>query len=409
MNSNWKNREDVFNFLDEYSTDIKEQIDAGKTKHTLLKSYIFETYNSHVQTQGITSNNVTVDLPRVLEFKNFKVTQVDEQLFYVGHNNEAFGFVEQMNDRFSVFYSIGKASTTDSYANNVVKQSVQIDSMWISGIMFDAFWQHINQFHAPHRFIKMKFEFDGFFDDLQYHKAGLDDSDDSNIYDDRRVTSITMTKALHEIWDKISGVRELFPEFYSVGLLRFPSMTGRGGHDFYRNGKVTNRSDDFRDHRYQILNTVNTYRRITEHLESIMWLDFEVFRAPETEYSFSLHGSPITFKFEKPLSPGIFRNFVDYTFPRGKEPFKILGQPIWVGEHRVHIYGTDLHLWQRLMMELTPQQFTVILPTGTCGNTLHRLVTNVQRYLDPGVSVSVGNVRYDDIVRSHVEMGYEGE
>ena len=83
----------------------------------------------------------------------------------------------------------------------------------------------------------------------------------------------------------------------------------------------------------------------------------------------------------------MFYNFIEYTFRTGKEPFRILGKPIWVNDNKVHIYGTDIHLWQKVLLELSREEFVVILPTGTCGNTIHRLVTNIQRYLDPGVSV----------------------
>lgn len=42
----------------------------------------------------------------------------------------------------------------------------------------------------------------------------------------------------------------------------------------------------------------------------------------------------------------MFINFIQSTFPKGKEPFKILAEPQWISEERVHIYGLDLHLWK---------------------------------------------------------------
>jgi hypothetical protein len=40
----------------------------------------------------------------------------------------------------------------------------------------------------------------------------------------------------------------------------------------------------------------------------------------------------------------------------------------------------------------------VIVPKGTCGNTIHRLVTNVQQYLDPRVTVYVGDRNYTELI-----------
>jgi hypothetical protein len=39
-----------------------------------------------------------------------------------------------------------------------------------------------------------------------------------------------------------------------------------------------------------------------------------------------------------------------------------------------------------------------IIPNGTCGNTAHRLVTNVQRYLDPGANAYIGEKPYKTLV-----------
>ena len=75
------------------------------------------------------------------------------------------------------------------------------------------------------------------------------------------------------------------------------------------------------------------------------------------------------------------------------------GNPIYLSEKKVHVYGVDLHLWQRIYLDLTPKRFVVILPRGACGNTVHRLVTNTQRYLDPGVKTFIGDRPYNDLIR----------
>jgi hypothetical protein len=39
------------------------------------------------------------------------------------------------------------------------------------------------------------------------------------------------------------------------------------------------------------------------------------------------------------------------------------------------------------------------LPEGTCGNTIHRLITNIQRFLDPAVEAWIGDAPYDDFLK----------
>ena len=43
---------------------------------------------------------------------------------------------------------------------------------------------------------------------------------------------------------------------------------------------------------------------------------------------------------------------------------------------------------------------TALLPDGTCGNTIHRLVTNIQRFLDPAVEAWIGDTPYSDLIQA---------
>lgn len=382
----------MFTFLDEYSNDVKGQINSKKTINMLLKSYIFETYTS-------TSKSKKIELAQLFALKKFTTVQIDEELFLIKRGNETIGFVEKVDERFSILYSIDKAQRADILTNLLVKQFPVLDNLWISGKMFDYFWDNIQSEHMPHRYIKLKFEYDGFFEVLQgYNINNEENIDEDEILDDQRITSISLVEELDNLRDKIDQVRLLFPAFFAVGLLRFPSLVGKGGHDFYRHGKVTNRSESFNDHRYQIISTVKQYKHITVNIESDVWLKFDKFTSDKL--GVKMEGSPVVFKFSKRLQEKVFLNFVNYTFPTGKEPFRILGSPIWVNENKVHIYGNDIHLWQKVLMELSREEFVVILPRGTCGNTIHRLVTNIQRFLDPAVDVFIGDQRYEKFLRS---------
>ncbi len=66
---------------------------------------------------------------------------------------------------------------------------------------------------------------------------------------------------------------------------------------------------------------------------------------------------------------------------------------------KVHAYGVDRHVWQPIDLELTPAHVVALLPEGTCGNTIHRLITNIQRFLDPAVEAWIGDAPYDDFLK----------
>jgi hypothetical protein len=46
--------------------------------------------------------------------------------------------------------------------------------------------------------------------------------------------------------------------------------------------------------------------------------------------------------------------------------------------------------WQPISLELSATRVVALLPKGTCGNTFHRLVTNVQRHVCPKIDVWLG-------------------
>jgi hypothetical protein len=81
-----------------------------------------------------------------------------------------------------------------------------------------------------------------------------------------------------------------------------------------------------------------------------------------------------------------------------RNAFKLWGNPIRLGPTKVHVYGADRHLWQPIHIELTAQGVVAVLPEGTCGNTFHRLVANIQRFVCPKIEAWLGSDRFDDLV-----------
>ncbi|MCM3412818.1 MULTISPECIES: hypothetical protein [Bacillaceae] len=388
MDRKWKSREDIFNHLEEYSQSTKEQIDNYKMKNTLLKSYVFETFDqslfesSNVLTEPMNVQNLFGDTKHSLQ-------QIDEELFILNENDKLIGFIEQINSRFCTLYTTESSKYSDHLATTYVKKSSILDSLWISGKMYDNFLEEITSIHHPERFTKMKFEFNAMFEkNFQIQDEIIE----------HKVSSVSLVEELGGIVDKLNGVRKYFSSFHSVGSLRFPSHVGKGGHDVYQNGKFTNRSDSFSDHRMQLKQIVGIYQNMTERLEQKTWIEVENIKGKDISVINSFKASPVTIRFNKPLSSFVFNNFIEYTFPKGREPFKIYGEIKRVNEERVHIYGVDLHLWQNVVLDLSTEEFILFLPKGTCGNTIHRLVTNIQRFLDPQIDVFIGDYPYEGIL-----------
>src|SRR5205823_995639 len=138
-----------------------------------------------------------------------------------------------------------------------------------------------------------------------------------------------------------------------------------------------------------------TYKTILENTERSAWLTEEVLPANRKGTSFK--GVPLIINFAEELSEATFNRWVDLAFQK-RNQFRLWGDPIRLGPRKVHVYGADRHLWQPINLEMTTNRVVAILPKGTCGNTFHRLVTNVQHYVCPKIEVWLGAKPFQQLV-----------
>lgn len=70
-----------------------------------------------------------------------------------------------------------------------------------------------------------------------------------------------------------------------------------------------------------------------------------------------------------------------------REPFRLWALPRSVGNDQWEANVVDLHVGHALRMEITPEWMRVLLDETTCGNTLARLVANLQHRFDARMSI----------------------
>jgi hypothetical protein len=285
-------------------------------------------------------------------------------------------------------------------------RSPEIDHVWLSGLTFTVLWNLVARLSRPNRFTRLVFTHDSIFDIDNPSVSPSDDETESSeeTSDDevgeileRRATSFRLVDRIGIIQQKLEMLQGIYSPLYAISQLRFPSPVGRGGHDFYDNGRVTNRSDDFRDHRSHLLFVVRIYEKLLKSTEDSAWYSIKETVGTPGQFR-KIVGAPVLIRFKDPLNPAVFNSLINSTFERKRNRFRLWGRPIRLGPTKVHVYGVDRHLWQPLFLEITDRGCIAIIPNGTCGNTVHRLVTNIQRYLDPGAEAFIGDKPYKQIV-----------
>ena len=170
-----------------------------------------------------------------------------------------------------------------------------------------------------------------------------------------------------------------------VAQLRFPSA-GRGGHDFYYNGKVTNRSNSFIEHRQQqnSFSGAYTVKRL-EDTEQAAWLGPQRAVGPLERHSATGRGAccaQISPSAVGSNFPPIYRLNI-YTMKRSKVP--LVGKPIisrpykgaylWPGSasaaaliprHNAranHCRHTPRHVWKHNSQSCVSRHYAPLDPT----------------------------------------------
>ncbi|MCI0561452.1 MAG: hypothetical protein MN733_23440, partial [Nitrososphaera sp.] len=308
------------------------------------------------------------------------------------------GYIESLFSRYLLFHTHQKTEIVDKAVSLAMRDGAQLDSLWLSGDYFSSLWNLVVLPQSPERFVSLKFEhqarFEGAVD--QFSEDETDEWDEEGDIERRSSTS-SITERARRIGGFLPDLQKSHSAFKAVKMLRLPAEP-RGGYEFWSEGKVTYRASSFRQGREQVLSVTRLYSQVTHIIEQILWFQVERMTFKDRE-GFTINGAPLILQFSQPLSAQTFRNLVDVTFERGQGPLRLWGNPIWLSDNKVHVYGIDLHLWQRIYLEVTPRRMIVILPRGTCGNTAHRLITNIQRYIDPAVRMFVGDKAYSDLIR----------
>jgi len=407
-------REKMIRYLDGYSAERMEELDERKTKRPLVKSYMLE----HVGDNG--SQKKIRDL--LAEFR-IESQEIDENLYRIEDkrtNEDYMGFLEVFSPRYFIFYTLHLSDKADRWVKNLVFSSPDLDHVWLSGLTFNVLWQRISQISKPHRYVSILFVHESIYqiDSAIYEdenegdkeiSLSLEEEDDIKVIE-RRASKFKLVDKVSIVQEKLTKLQDLYSPLYAISQLRFPSPVGQGGHDFYDNGKVTNRSGNFRDHRSHILYVLKIYDELMKKTEEKAWYSMykETITIPG-EFQ-KLIGSPVIIKFSEPLNKETFDYWIKSTFGRLNNRFRLWGNPIILGPTKIHVYGVDKHLWKPVFMELTDKHLIAIVPKGTCGNTIHRLICNIQKYIDPAAKAYIGDIEYKSMVeQSSKEVVYEPE
>ena len=395
-------RDSMIRYLDGYASDRLDELSTSKTKRPLVKTYMLE----HVGNSG---NQKSIH--EVFNKIGITTQQIDDGLFKLCDKRSRYGymgFIETINPRFFFLYTMHHSQLVDSWTINAVQESSDLDHIWLSGITFEGLWQELFKSSPPNRYTRINTYHESFYATDEDNDA-VEDRDDSHFSEqgsakssmDKRVSQFQFKDKVVVARTTLATLQEAYKPLYAVNQIRVPAL-GRGGHDFYDYGKVTNRSSDFIGHRNVVLYIQRIYETLVDETEELAW-----FSATERQEGRETIGAPVWIFFNERLSEETFNNWITLTFNHLKNRFRLWGKPISMGNTKVQVYGVDQHLWKPIDLEFTDEYLMAIIPYGTCGNTVHRLVRNIQRYIAPNPHVYIGDINMTDIVEKAINKTSE--
>jgi hypothetical protein len=408
---NPKDRFAVYRFFNGVSEEGKEGLDLRRVRVPLVKTFLLEHVASHEKGHPKAAAEIFASLKA-------RVRMLDESFMALTFDildqetNQASpvttGFLEQYDTRFFAYYTCEDAATAKRRVAGWI-QHPDLDAAWYSSPLLQALWDKDVAKRGDNRFGRLVFRHESIFDmpedfsapeaqdeyagDQDYEEGVDHETPDDRVEPERRKARFEMKDRIRDIRLALKELQRNYDPLHALYALRLPSRLGRGSHDVFQTGQVTNRADSFEDHRNTVRYLYRIYKSVLESTEESAWHRIATERSLRT----GMKGVPLIVRFEEPLSQATFDRWMELGFQK-RNRFKLWGDPIRLGPTKVHVYGADRHLWQPINLEITASQLVAILPLGTCGNTFHRLVANIQQYVAPKIQAWVGSEPFDSLV-----------
>lgn len=143
-------------------------------------------------------------------------------------------------------------------------------------------------------------------------------------------------------------------------------------------GTFVARGDSFETHVGFVSRAVQRYSKIVEDVEARFPFRWDA--SPELGATFT--GDAVHIEFSQAV-PSL-EKFAEGLFSC-RDPFRLWAVPKWIGDAWIEAEAVDLHVGTRVRMDLTPDYIRMYLPDDACGNTIVRLIANLQHRYDATV------------------------
>jgi len=358
-----KTRRDLYNLLEKRMRSTYEKLKEDQELEygeNMLKTYILES-----TLDSIHSLQKNIGGYKVRIFKTQDKT-LYEMKVYKGDEPHSTFFVDTSDPRFWILHTLSRSDKTDQFMNRLVfSVSNNIDFPW-----FNTYFLENLVKNEIFRGFTLKFE--------------------EKIVDDERlpVKSLSM-----RLWG--DAAPKILEALRSHSSLRYSTaLSGIGLKHFFDsdgdfvienitfNAKFTSRGTTIDGHMFIVRKVLEKYKNELKTIEQ------NSIRYEESEIGYKVYGEPAIIEFQKEIEN--LEVLLDKILSSTK-PFRLWGLKTKIGRDYYKAVCVDLHTGHKLTIEVSPEWMRIYLPYGACGNTVMRLLTNIQQYYDSGAKLVRGD------------------
>lgn len=263
-------------------------------------------------------------------------------------------FVDTLNPRFWQMHSTSQKENMERVVKSALRADARLDSAWLPASL-------LRQLDGRHTYVTLAFDADdllGQKNAVQRSRVRFEGEAPEGLVEllkgDARYAGTTSITAMGgHVGDEELGVAHLVADY------RGAFTTARGEFEVAANAiwRMVDRYAEFID------------SLENRHRQTATWVD---------DAGIKVDGDVALIEF--PQAVDVDR-LVEGLF-QAKEPFRLWAVPRKRDEGEWEADAVDLHVGQPLRLEIFPWCVRVLLEEETCGNTLARLLTNLQQHLD---------------------------
>lgn len=342
-------RQDVFALLSAaMQGEADNRVFGGRLRSGKLKSRLLEAHPPERSDDGVAAL-----ITEKANDAGLRAKKLDEGLWALVSDAGVF-FLDALNPRFWLLHTTAPADVLRRLVRADFLTDARLDSAWMP--------RHQLTLEGEHHWLKSTFESDT-----------LVPPDKQNGQRTRK----WRVQVEGDAPEELLALAEQNPKYAAAAALTavgsILSEPGLGEARLladYRGAFIAS-GDSFEVVAGALWRTMDRYQAYVERLEKLHQLHI----APVEDDGLIVDGDVAIVHF--PLPVANLEHFVGALF-NAKEPFRLWAVPRQVAKLQWEANAVDLHVGQTLRLEITPEWMRVLLDGSTCGNTIARLVTNLQ-------------------------------